>query len=345
MNKQRILGIILILALTLSLVVACGNEDVEEPATNTDESTENDDKVEENEAEEQYGVTIDENTVSFTDAREKEIVLEKNPERVVVIYNSLLDVWMENGGDIVGRIEESEGQEPIEGIEDAEIVGKLGSISVEKVLALQPDLVISMAAQPSQLEAAESLENNDIPVLVAEYNTKEDYFKLGRLFTALNDREDLYEKNVIDISKGIEDIVEKAPKDKEEKVLLMVASTKSITARGSETTVGEMLDDLHMINIADDSDDTLSSKNFSMEKIIEEDPDYIFVQTTGSDMDKVMERLKEDVESNPAWSELSAVKNDKYIILPKDLYWYKPNDRFVEAYEGLAEIIYPEVFE
>src|SRR5699024_12131576 len=87
----------------------------------------------------------------------------------------LLDVWMENGGDRVGRNEESEGQEPIEGIEDAEIVGKLGSISVEKVLALQPDLVISMAAQPSQLEAAESLENNDIPVLVAEYNTKEDY--------------------------------------------------------------------------------------------------------------------------------------------------------------------------
>src|SRR5699024_11375903 len=104
MNKQRILGIILILALTLSLVVACGNEDVEEPATNTDESTENDDKVEENEAEEQYGVTIDENTVSLTDAREKEIVLEKNPERVVVIYNALIEVWIENSGEIIARM-------------------------------------------------------------------------------------------------------------------------------------------------------------------------------------------------------------------------------------------------
>src|SRR5699024_12606679 len=139
-------------------------------------------------------------TVSYTQSLHDALtilVLYKNPERVVVIYNSLLDVWMQNGGDIVGRIEESEGQEPIEGIEDAEIVGKLGSISIEKILALEPDLVISMAAQPSQLEAAESLENTDIPVLVAEYKSKEDYFKLGRLFTALNDRKDLYKIHVI----------------------------------------------------------------------------------------------------------------------------------------------------
>lgn len=337
MKKNRILGIILILVLISSVLVACRNDDVQEPE-NTDKST-GKDKVEE-----QYGIAIEEDRVSFTDARGKEVSLDKEPKRVVVIYNSLLDVWMENGGEIVGRIEESEGQEPIEGIENAEIVGKLGSISLEKILSLEPDLVIAMSGQPSQLEAVESLENNDIPVILAEYNTKEDYFKLGRLFTALNNREDLYEKNIVEIAKGIEDIIEKAPKDKEEKVLLMVASPKSITARGSETTVGEMLNDLHTINIADDSNDALSSKNFSMEKIIEEDPDYIFVQTTGSDMDKVMERLKEDVESNPAWASLSAVKNDRYITLPKDLYWYKPNTRFVEAYEGLLEILHPEVF-
>lgn len=343
MNKRRFLALMLVLALALSLLVACGSEDVEEPVGSEEAKADN--ANEENQLREEYGVTIDEDSVSFTDARGKDISLDKNPERVVVIYNSLLDVWMQNGGDIVGRIEESAGQEPIPGIEDAEIVGKLGSISVEKILALEPDLVIAMGGQESQMEAADSLENNNIPVLVAEYNTKDDYFKLGRLFTALNDREDLYEKNVLEIEKGIEEIIEKVPKDKEKKVLLMVASTKSITARGSETTVGEMLHDLHTRNIADDSDDALSSKNFSMEKIIEEDPDYIFVQTTGSDMEKVMDRLKEDVESNPAWATLSAVKNDRYIILAKDLYWYKPNNRYIEAYEGLAEMIYPDIFE
>lgn len=57
-----------------------------------------------------------------------------------------------------------------------------------------------------------------------------------------------------------------------------------------------------------------------------------------------MERLKQDVEDNPAWSSLTAVKEGRYIVLPKDLYLYKPNARYVEAYEGLAKILYPEVF-
>lgn len=81
-----------------------------------------------------------------------------------------------------------------------------------------------------------------------------------------------------------------------------------------------------------------------MEKIIQEDPDFIFVQTMGSDKEKIFKKLKSDVESNPAWASLTAVKNNRYIILPKDLYLYKPNDRYAEAYEKLAKILYPEVF-
>ncbi len=158
------------------------------------------------------------------------------------------------------------------------------------------------------MELVPSLEQNNIPFIALEYYVKDDYFKLARLFSALNEREDLYKENVLDIRDEIDEIIEKAPKDKEYKVLLMMASAKSVTARGSDSTVGEMLKELHTINIADYSNDALSTKNFSIEKILEEDPDFIFVQTTGSDMDKVIERMKEDVESNPAWSTLSAVK-------------------------------------
>lgn len=62
-------------------------------------------------------------------------------------------------------------------------------------------------------------------------------------------------------------------------------------------------------------------------------------------MDAVNERIQKDVESNPAWASLSAVKNDKYLIMPKDLYLYKANDRYDEAYEELGKILYPEVFQ
>src|SRR5690606_35024593 len=110
------------------------------------------------------------------------------------------------------------------------------------------------------------------------------------------------------------EIMEKTPKDEEKKVFIMFATSKAISSRGSDSTLGEMLKDLNTINIADTSSDVLNDKNFSLEKVLEEDPEFIFVQTRGSDMEAVNERIKKDVESNPAWASLSAIKNDKYII-------------------------------
>ena len=338
-NKKNIL-LILILILLLSIFVACESNEIKEEDLEVNQ-VEGDELIA---IKEEYGITISDETVSFIDGRGEEVTLNKNPERVVVVYNSYLDIWMKNGGNIVGKIEDSVGQAEIPGTEDAEIVGALGTISLEKVLELEPDLVVLMSTQKSQMELVPGLEENNIPFIAIEYSNKEDYFKIGRLFSALNEREDLYEENVIKVKNEIENIIKKSPKDEKKKVLLMMASAKSVTARGSDTTTGEMLQDLNTINIADTSNDALSDKNFSIEKILEEDPDFIFVQTSGSDLDKVRERMKEDVESNPAWSSLSAVKNDRYIILPKDLYMFKANHRYAEAYKGLAEILYPEVF-
>lgn len=334
MKKTKLL--LIVLALSISALVGCTPKKVVQddvpvianPVMKTDE----------------YGIRIDEESVSFTDGRGEEVTLSKNPEKVVVLFNSFLDIWMLNGGSIVGKLEESVGQSPILGTESAEIIGKLGSISLEKVLSVEPDLVILNSNQPSQMELVPTLQENKIPFIAIDYFSKEDYYKIVRLFTALNEREDLYKENAINIKNEIDSILREVPKTSEPKVLIMMASAKSVTSRGSDSYVGDMLKDLNTINIADLSNDAISDKNFSIEKILEEDPDFIFVQTSGSDMDKVIERMKEDVESNPAWSSLTAVKNHRYIILPKDLYMFKANHRYAEAYKGLAEILYPDAF-
>ena len=51
-----------------------------------------------------------------------------------------------------------------------------------------------------------------------------------------------------------------------------------------------------------------------MENIIEADPDYIFVIPMGNDDAAAEKNLKENVESNPAWSSLTAVQNNHYIL-------------------------------
>jgi len=149
---------------------------------------------------------------------------------------------------------------------------------------------------------------------------------------------------VDEIQKEVDEIISKAPTDKNYKAVVLFATAKSIAVRDSNTMVGEMLKDLNVTNISDDTKGSSDTKTFSMEKILQEDPDFIFVQTMGSDLQKITERLKSDVQDNPAWASLTAVKEDRYIVLPKNLYLYKPNDRYAEAYEGLAKILYPEVY-
>jgi iron complex transport system substrate-binding protein len=98
-----------------------------------------------------------------------------------------------------------------------------------------------------------------------------------------------------------------------------------------------MLKDLGCINIADGSE--LLDK-LSMEVIIKEDPDMIFIVQQGNDDEGTKKTISENLTSNPAWSGLKAVKEDKVYYLEKNLYHLKPNARWAESYDKLEKILY-----
>ena len=99
-----------------------------------------------------------------------------------------------------------------------------------------------------------------------------------------------------------------------------------------------MLADLGCVNIAD-SDESLL-ENLSMEAILAADPDKIFIVMQGSDQAKVQNTLEQSLLSNPAWQQLSAVQAGEVYYMDQSLYNVKPNARWGEAYEGLADILY-----
>ena len=51
--------------------------------------------------------------------------------------------------------------------------------------------------------------------------------------------------------------------------------------------------------------------------------------------------LESTLLSNPAWSTLTAVKEGRYYVMDQTLYNLKPDARWGEAYEQLADILYP----
>ena len=80
-----------------------------------------------------------------------------------------------------------------------------------------------------------------------------------------------------------------------------------------------------------------------MEEIIAADPDFILLTTMGASDDAAVAFMAETFEADPAWQELSAVQNGRYVLLPRDLFHYKPNARWGESYAYLADILYPDL--
>ena len=125
--------------------------------------------------------------------------------------------------------------------------------------------------------------------------------------------------------------------------LIMAFFVKSSPAGGtrvqaSSTMTGAMLADLGVKNLADENPSLL--KDFSLESIIEMNPDYIFVVPMGNDDAAAMKALEDQTAANPAWSTLDAVQNGRYVTLDPHLFQYKPNERWDQSYQVLFDALY-----
>ena len=100
-----------------------------------------------------------------------------------------------------------------------------------------------------------------------------------------------------------------------------------------------MLADLDTVNIADRDNGLL--EELSLEVILREDPDYIFAVYQSNDPAEAQGVMETTLLTNPAWATLTAVKEGRYYVMDPTLYNLKPNERWGEAYEGLADILYP----
>ncbi|MGN0656542.1 MAG: ABC transporter substrate-binding protein, partial [Ruminiclostridium sp.] len=165
----------------------------------------------------------------------------------------------------------------------------------------------------------------------------EEYLSLLKLFTEITGRTDLYESNGAAVKSRIDEVISLDSGKAAPTVLYLRCSSVAVHAKDSTSLAGSMMKDLGCVNIADTGS---LINDLSLEVIVKSDPDFIFVTFMGSDEDKAMQVLEETLLKNPAWSELSAVKNNRFAILQKSLYHYKPNAKWGEAYQQLWDILY-----
>ena len=280
--------------------------------------------------------------ISLTDSNGTQITLHTRTPRVVAAYGSFAEAWLLAGGELVGVTQDALEQRDLGLPEDIAVVGTVKEPNAEEIIALEPDLVLLASDITAQAEIRDVLENAGLACAFFQVDTFADYAFMMEQLCAITGREDLYEENVTQVGQQIEEAQANAAlSSTRPNVLLIRAFSTGIKAKTDDELAGAILKDLGAHNIADDHPSML--EDLSLEEVIAADPDYIFVTTMG-DEQKALDYLNGLIQQNPAWSELSAVKEDRYIVLPKDLFHYKPNNRWGESYQYLGEILYPQLF-
>ena len=282
--------------------------------------------------------------VTVTDDLGREVTLENEPQRVACLIGSFAETWQLAGGEMAAAVRDAWDDFDLGLGEDVINLGKYQDVNMEILFAAEPDLVIASANTKGQVELKETLESAGIPVLYFSVYGFEDYLRMLEVCTQITGRTDLYEENGLKIQQNIEEVKLAAQKAVEEqgapRVLFIRAAASFVRAKGSDDTVlGLMLKDLGCINIADGSD---LLEDLSLEKIIEEDPDKIFIVQQGNDTEGTQQALKDALTGNPAWAGLTAVKEDRVYMMDRKLFHFKPNNRWDQSYAQLEQILYGE---
>ena len=141
-----------------------------------------------------------------------------------------------------------------------------------------------------------------------------------------------------EVAEAIDAVTAQVPAENPPTALVLTTFSGGTRVQSFGTQTGAMLADLGVNNLADENRSLL--KDFSLEAVIEMDPDFIFVIPMGNDTEAAMRNLEEATAANPAWSSLSAVQNGRYITLDPTLYLAKPNAQWDAAYQGLFDNLY-----
>lgn len=265
-------------------------------------------------------------TIKGTDG--EEVVLDEEPKKIVSLGPNITEIiyQLEASDKLVGRTEYCD--YPAE-VSKVPTVGTLYTPNIETIVSLEPDLVI--ASTHVKEEDAAKLKEVGIPVVILyeEHQVDGVYTIIDTMGTALNRK--VQAQETVDAMKKTIEEVKTAVDGLESKTVYYVVGYGEggdYTA-GGDTFVSNILTLAGGNNIAND----VEGWNYSLETLLEKDPEYIIVR----------KGEKEAFKSSPNYKGLTAVKEDKVVEIDNNLL-NRQSYRNAEGILELAKILHPEAF-
>ena len=282
-----------------------------------------------------------EDTVTFTDDLGRTVCVAR-PQRVAAMIGSFADIWCLAGGHktLAAAANDAWTSFALDLGEEVVNLGAIKEPNVERLFESDPDLILASSNTAADVELLDTFEQAGIPVAYFKVASFPEYLNMLEICTRLTGQAERF----MQYGRAVEEQVEAARAQADgscPRVLYVRATGSSCKVKNSRDSVlGEMLSDLECVNIADSENSLL--EELSLETILMQDPDYIFMVLQGADSTAAEQVLQQTLLSNPAWQTLTAVKEGRCYMMDDHLYNLKPNARWGEAYEKLANILYPD---
>lgn len=274
--------------------------------------------------------------LTVTDDLDREVTLPAVPERIVSLLPSNTEILFAVGAgeQVVGVT--SYCNFPLEATTREEIGGITNkSISIEAIIALEPNLVL---AAGSQDEVIPVLEETGLKVIALNPTTLNDIYANVELVGRLTGHADQAAALADDMRRRAEAVKNKVatvPAAERPVVFYEVWDEPLMTA-GPNTFIGQLIELAGGKNIfADISEDW---PQVSPEVIVDRNPEVILgPEAHGSAL------VAEQIATRPGWANIAAVQNNRIYLLDGDMV-SRPGPRLIDVLEKIARDLYPELF-
>ena len=269
--------------------------------------------------------------ITIVDREGVETVLDSVPMSVVSVSPAITETLAVVAGldVIVGRTTYCDYPEGVEAIEE---IGDLYAPNIEKIIAMNPDVVLLSAH--TNPDVAKAMREAGVKVIrVYEEDKFEGGYQMVEVIGKIMGMEDKADGLVADMQEQVAAVEEKIQNLPAKTVYYMSSAGEyGDYAATGDTYVGAMLERAGGTNVAQDG----VKWAFSLEALLEADPDIIITSSlTG---------YKSMLPKMEGYKDLTAVKEGRVIEIDTN-----PIDRigvrFAEGFALLAQLIHPEAFE
>lgn len=274
--------------------------------------------------------------LTVVDGLGRTVNIPQQPERIVSLAPSNTEILyaLELGDKVVGVTEYCD--YPPEA-KEKEKIGSYVRINIEKVVALEPDLVLGVGKDEPIVK---ELENLGLTVVILEAQTIDDVLENIKLVGRITGQVEIAQELMANMEQRIKATTKKTENltDAQRPRVYYEISPDPLMAAGPGTWHHNLIELAGGVNIAADA--KTKYPVYSLELLLERNPEVIIMSTRmGTQEFQTVEQLK----AREGWQTIDAVRNDRVYMIERDII-ARSGPRLVDALEQMAKFIHPELF-